>query len=173
MDHYIPKRRIPVTLWVRGRDAVAAHLFLDIEGERRGQSTLLSKVNESAPFLVAAVGPEGRIHLFHKSLVVRVTPGRGVIQSDVFARGFDPWREEEATCALVDGSELSGRIWMPLARASQRVSDYLNQIGSGFFVFLTAVGPHLVSPRAVVDMGLAESAGAPLAVDGTEDAAAA
>src|SRR5689334_19646530 len=70
MDHYIPKRRIPVTLWVRGRDAVAAHLFLDIQGERRGTVTLLSKLNESAPFLVTAVGPEGRIHLVHKSLVV-------------------------------------------------------------------------------------------------------
>lgn len=172
MDHYVPKRRIPVTLWVRGREAVAAHLFLDIEGERRGHATLLQKLNESTPFLAAAVGPEGRIHLFHKSLLVRVTPGRGVLQSDVFARGFDPWREEEASCALADGTELSGRIWMPLSRATQRLSDHLNQIGDGFFVLLTAVGPHLVSPRGVVEVGLAESAGAPLAAD-LEDASAA
>lgn len=173
MDHYIPKRRIPVTLWVQSREAVSAHLFLDIEGGLPGPPSLLHKLNESTPFLAAAVGAEGRIHLFNKSLVLRVTPGRGVIQTDVFARGFDPWREEEATCLLTDGTELSGRVWMPLARESQRLSDYMNQVGDRFFVLLTTVGPHLLSPRGVTEIRLAESAGAPLDAADLEDASAA
>ena len=171
MDHYIPKRRIPVTLWAHGLDAMSAHLFLDMEGGRPAQPTLLQKLNESAPFLAAAVGPEGRIHLFNKSLLVRVTPGRGVLQTDVFTRGFEPWREEEADCRLTDGTELSGKVWMPLARESQRLSDYMNQVGEGYFVLLTAVGPHLLSPRGVAEIRLAESAGAPLLPAESQDVA--
>ena len=30
MDHYIPKRRVAVTLWSSGLEAVAAQLFLDL-----------------------------------------------------------------------------------------------------------------------------------------------
>ena len=62
---------------------------------------------------------------------------------------------------------------MPLARKSQRLSDYMNQVGDGFFVLLTAAGPHLLSPRGLVEMRLAESAGAPLAAAGLEDASVA
>ena len=173
MDHYIPKRRLPVTLWAPGRDAVAAHLFLDMEVGVRGPRTLIEKLNESAPFLAAAVGPEGRIHLFNKSRILRVTPGRGVLHSDVFARGFEPWREEEAECTLSDGTELAGKVWMPLARESQRLSDYLNAIGDGFFVMLSGAGPHLLSPRGLLEMRLAESAGAPLSGTDLEAASAA
>jgi hypothetical protein len=172
MDHYIPKRRIPVTLWASGHEAMPVHLFLDLDGGHRGHTTLLDALNLSAPFLAAAVGSEGRIHLVNKSRILRVTPGRGVLQSDVFARGFDPWREEEATCVLADGTELDGKVWMPMMRATQRLSDHMNQVGDGFIVVLTAVGPHLVSPRGVVELRLSESAGAPLSANGLEDAAA-
>lgn len=168
MDHYIPKRRVPVTLWSGDLQGVPASLFLDLDASGARHQTVLEKLNESSPFLPAAVGDEGRIHLFNKSRIVRVTPGRLVLQSDVFARGFEPWREEEAEVVLSDGVGLQGRVWMPLQRESQRLSDYMNQQVAGFFVVLTAVGPHLVHPSGVVELRLRESAGAPIA-EVTED----
>src|SRR5439155_6249460 len=131
MDHYIPKRRVAVTLWSSGLDAVAAQLFLDLDPTTRNHQTVLEKLNESSPFLPAAVGEEGRIHLFNKRLILRVTPARSVILADVFSRGFRPWREEEAELALVDGTAITGRVWMPLDRETQRLSDYMNQV-SGY-----------------------------------------
>jgi hypothetical protein len=160
MDHYIPKRRVPVTLWSSELQGTAVQIFLDLDAGGRHQ-TLLEKLNEAAPFLPAAAGPEGRIHLYNRSRITRVTPGRQVLQSDVFARGFQPWREEEAELVLADGMTLAGRVWMPLARESQRLSDFMNQ-GGGYFVVLTPVGPHLVHPTGIVEIRLSESAGAPL-----------
>src|SRR5512136_1123590 len=114
MDHYIPKRRVPVTLWSRDLQGVAGSIFLDLDATGARHQTILEKLNESTPFLPAAVGEEGLIHLFNKARLVRVTPGRQVLHSDVFARGFLPWREEEAEIVLVDGFTLQGKVWMPL-----------------------------------------------------------
>lgn len=162
MDHYIPKRRIPVTLWSDHLPGVQGVVFLDLDAAGNRHQTVLEKLNESSRFVPAAVGPEGRIHLFNKHRVSRVTTGRQVIQSDVFARGFLPWREDEAVVRLNDGTTLSGRIWMPLQRETQRISDFLNQHGWEFFPLLTPIATHLVHTAAVVDVELAESAGAPL-----------
>jgi hypothetical protein len=163
MDHYIPKRRIPVTLWSNDLHGVQGHLFLDLDAEGNRHQTLLEKLNESARFLPLAVGPEGRIHLFNKHRLSRIAAGRQVIQSDIFARGFQPWREEEAEVTMADGATLSGRIWMPLQRDSQRISDFMNQHGWEFFALITPIATHLVNSVGVVDVKLSESAGAPLA----------
>lgn len=163
MDHYIPKRRIPVTIWSGERQGMQAFVFLDLDAASHQHQTILQKLNESAPFLPVAVGEEGRSHLFNKARLTRVTAGRQVIQSDVFARGFLPWREEEAEIVLMDGTRLGGRVWMPMQRETQRVSDYMNQIGNGFFVLLTSTGVHLVNAASVSEVVLPESAGAPLA----------
>ena len=142
-----------VTLWSNGLEAVPAQLFLDLDAATRNHQTVLEKLNESSPFLPAAVGEEGRIHLFNKSRLMRVTPGRSVILADVFSRGFRPWREEEAELTLVDGSAIAGRVWMPLDRETQRLSDYMNQ-ASGFMVVLTPVAAHLVNPRGIAELRL-------------------
>lgn len=163
MDHYIPKRRVPVTLWCAQLEGASGQVFLDLDSSGNRHQTILEKLNESAPFLPVAMGEEGRVHLFNRSRVLRIVPGRHVLQSDVFARGFEPWREERADLVLTDGTHLSGRIWMPLERETQRLSDFLNQRGAGFFVLITLTGFHLINATAVVEVELAESAGAPLA----------
>jgi hypothetical protein len=175
MDHHVPKRRIPVTLWSEQLQGVQASLFLDLDAAGNRHQTVIEKLNESARFLPVAVGPEGRIHLFNKRHLVRVTAGRQVVQSDVFARGFLPWREEEADLELRDGTHIAGKVWMPLQRETQRISDFLNQHQWEFFVVLTPIAVHLVNAAAVVGVELAESAGAPLAPfddDRSEHAAA-
>lgn len=169
MDHYIPKRRIPVTIWSGDRQGVQGFVFLDLDAASAQHQTILQKMNESAPFLPVAVGEDGVSHLFNKSRVTRVTAGRQVLQSDVFSRGFLPWREEEADVVLMDGTQLEGRVWMPLQRETQRVSDFLNQIGNGFFVMLTATAVHLVNASAVSEVVLRESIGAPLNGHGIAD----
>jgi len=162
MDHYIPKRRVPVTLWSNAVQGVQAQLFLDLDATTKRHQTILEKLNESGSFVPVAIGDEGRTHLFNKTMLVRLTMGRQVIQSDVYARGFQPWREEDAEVLFGDGTSLSGRVWMPLTRDSQRLSDFMNQQGSSFFVLTTSTGLHLVNAAAVVQIALSESAGAPL-----------
>lgn len=162
MDHYIPKRRIPVTLWSNDLREAEGQIFLDLDPAGSQHQTVLSKLNESSRFLPAAVGEEGLIQLFNKARLVRVTAGADVLPSDVFARGFAPWREEDVQVWLADGSKLGGRVWMPLERPSQRLSDFMNQRGWEFFVVLMPSEVHLVNAAAVVRMGLSESAGAPL-----------
>jgi len=162
MDHYIPKRRIPITLWSNDLNGVPGRIFLDLDSSGHRHQTILEKLNESSPFMPVAVGDEGRIHLFNRQRITRVTPGRQVIHSDIYARGFDPWREDRAEVTLTDGAKLSGRVWMPLERETQRLSDFLNQTGTGFFVLITLSGIHLVRGDAVLEVELSESAGAPL-----------
>lgn len=162
MDHYIPKRRVPVTLWSVELQGEAGQIFLDLDSCGNRHQTILEKINESAPFLPVAMGDEGQIHLFNRQRLTRIVPGRHVLHSDVFARGFEPWREERADLVLTDGAHLSGRVWMPLDRESQRLSDFMNQRGHGFFVLITISGLHLVNAAHVVELELAESAGAPL-----------
>jgi hypothetical protein len=162
MDHYIPKRRVPVTLWSRTLQGVQGQVFLDLDAAGSRHQTILEKLNESARFLPVAVGEDGRTHLVNKTALYRVTVGKQVIQSDIYSRGFHPWREEEVELLLEDGAHLTGRVWMPLQRESQRVSDFVNQLGACFFVFLTVGGVHLLSAAAVTQISLAESAGAPL-----------
>src|SRR6185436_3743201 len=135
MDHYIPKRRIPVTLWSGHLLGLQGWVFLDLDASGNRHQTVLGKLNESSRFLPVAVGDDGRIQLINKRRLSRLTTGRQVIQSDVFARGFQPWREEEAEVVLDDGTSIEGRIWMPLQRETQRLSDFMNQ-REGDFVAL-------------------------------------
>lgn len=162
MDHYVPKRRIPVTVWSGDLQGCAGQIFLDLDSVGPQHGTILEMLNQTAPFLPVAVGDEGRVHLFSRGRITRVTPGRQVLHSDVYARGFQPWREEPAQVVLVDGTRLEGRVWMPLERETQRLSDYLNRLGPRFFVVLTANGLHLVNAAAVAEVELEESAGSPL-----------
>ena len=168
MDHYIPKRRIPVTLWSTDLQGVPGQVFLDLDATGSRHQTILEKLNESTRFLPVAMGEDGRIHLFNRRRLVRVTPARQVIQSDVYARGFEPWREDRAEVVLADGARLSGRVWMPLERETQRLSDFMNRQGAGFFVLTSLGGIHLIHAEMVVEMELSESAGAPLSVDDPE-----
>jgi len=162
MDHYIPKRRLPVTAWSRDLKGVTGHVFLDLDVRTARHQTILDKLNETSPFLPMAIGPEGQVHLFHRERLARVTPGPQVLQSDVFARGFQPWREERASVLLDDGHSLSGHVWTPLERETQRLSDFMNVHGSRFFVLRTSTGLHLVNGAAVVELALDEGVGAPL-----------
>ncbi len=171
MDHYIPKRRIPVTLWSTDLHGVRGQMFLDLDPLHQRHQTILEKLNETTPFVPVGVGDEGRIHLYNKQRIARLTVGRQVQAADVFHRGFEPWREEETEILMADGTTLTGRVWMPLRRESQRVSDFFNQLGSSFFVLLSQGGTHLINAAAVVEVQLAESAGAPLGT--VEDQAAA
>ena len=61
----------------------------------------------------------------------------------------------------MDGVTLAGRVWMPVARESQRLSDYMNEV-HGFVVLLAGSGAHLLNPAAIAGMLLSESAGVPL-----------
>ena len=162
MDHYIPKRRIPVTLWSGHLPGLQGWVFLDLDAAGNRHQTVLGKLNESTRFLPVAVGEEGRIHLINKRRLSRLTTGRQVIQSDVFARGFLPWREEEAELALDDGTLVAGRIWMPLQRETQRLSDFMNQREGDFIALVSPIAVHLINSGAVVDVQLRESAGPPL-----------
>jgi len=165
MDHYVPKRRIPATLWTGDRRDVGGWLFLDLDAPGAQHPTLLDTLNHSTPFIPVVVGEEGRVHLFRRDQLLRVTPGRHVIPSDLYSRGFREWREERADVTLIDGTHMSGRVWMPLERESQRLSDFMNHLGARFFVLITPNGTQFLNSLAVAQVGLDEGAIAPLSAD--------
>jgi hypothetical protein len=161
MDHYIPKRRVPVAYWSADTGPSEGRIFLDLDPAGSRHQTILAKLNSPSRFVAMATGPEGRIELINRARLLRLVPGPDVLQSDVFTRGFAPSREEDAEVWLTDGSSVTGRVWMPLERPSQRISDFMNQRGREFFVLLRGREIHLVSAAAVARMAVAESAGAP------------
>lgn len=163
MHYTLPKRRVPVVLWPMDGASAEGQVFLELDPARRQHQTILERLNEASRFLPVAVGPEGLIQLFAKARLARVTAGPSVLQSDVFDRGFKPWREEEAEVWLADGSVVSGSVWIPLERPTERISDFMNRSGWEFIVILTESGVQLVNAGLVVRMALTESAGAPLA----------
>ena len=61
MDHYIPKRRISVTLWSSDLPGLEGSIFLDLDAAGNQHQTVLEKLNESARFLPVAVGAEGGV----------------------------------------------------------------------------------------------------------------
>ena len=84
-----------------------------------------------------------------------------MLASDLYTRGFQPSREENAQVWFNDGSNVTGRIWMPLERPTQRVSDYMNSRGWEYFVLLAGGAVQLVNATLVARMQLTESAEAP------------
>ncbi len=162
VDHYVPKRRIQVVLWSDEFKGWPGQIFLDLDGSGHRHQSILEKLNERCRFLPVAVGEAGQIHLVNKAKLSRVTPGPTVISTDVLARGFGEVREELAEIKLEDQVTLQGRLWMPLQRETQRVSDFLNMQGSNFFALLTPTNIHLVNAASVLVVKLAEWAGAPL-----------
>src|SRR6266511_4046597 len=163
MDHYIPKRRVPIFYWSADHRRAEGQIFLDLDPSGSRHQTILSQLNSPARFLPVATGAEGRIELINRVRLLRLVPGPDVLHSDVFTRGFTPSREEDAEVWLTDGNSVSGSVWMPLERPSQRISDFMNQRGREFFVLLRGREVHLVNAGAVARMAVSESAGAPLA----------
>ena len=167
MDHYIPKRRVPVTYWSTDHGVAEGQIFLDLDPSGSRHQTILAKLNSPSRFIPVATGPDGRIELVSRVRLVRLVPGPDVLHSDVFTRGFAPSREEDAEVWLTDGSSVTGRVWMPLERPTQRISDFMNQRGREFFVLLSAREVQLVNAAAVARMAISESAGAPLTTRGS------
>jgi hypothetical protein len=166
MDHYIPKRRLPVTYWSADHGAAEGRIFLDLDPSGSRHQTILAMLNSPSRFIPVATGPDGRIELVSRVRLVRLVPGPDVLHSDVFTRGFTPSREEDAEVWLTDGSSVTGRVWMPLERPTQRISDFMNLRGREFFVLLSEREVQLVNAAAVARMAISESAGAPLTTRG-------
>ncbi len=162
-----PQRRVPVVLWPEHAGPVEGQVFLGLDPAGHQHQTILEHLNDASRFLPLAVGPDGSIQLFAKAGLARVTAAPSVLSSDVFDRGFRPWREEEADVCLADGSSVSGSVWIPLERPSERISDFMNRSGWSFIVVRTPSGVQLVNAGRVVRMDLAERAGAPLAWPGS------
>ena len=59
-----------------------------------------------------------------------------------------------------------------ITRQSQRISDFMNQRGGEFFALITSVTVHLVNAAAVVNIQVSEKAGASLAEEDGDRAAA-
>jgi hypothetical protein len=167
MDHYIPKRRLSITYWCADSGVADGQIFLDLDPSGSRHQTILAKLNSPSRFIAVASGPDGRIELINRTRLLRLVPGPEVLQSDVFTRGFAPSREEDAEVWLTDGSSVSGRVWMPLERPTQRISDFMNQRGHEFFVLLRGREVQLVNGVAVARMAVTESAGAPLTTRGS------
>ena len=108
MDHYIPKRRVPISLWSADIGAAEGQIFLDLDPSGSRHQTILAKLNSPSRFLPVATGPDGRIELVNRVRLLRLVPGPDVLQSDVFTRGFTPSREEDAGTGVLRPAARTG-----------------------------------------------------------------
>jgi hypothetical protein len=148
--YYVPKRRVPVVVWMDSRRMWRGHFFLDQRTGAQRTQTLLEKLNESHPFIPLAVGEGDTIELIQKPFVFRVTPGAGAENSEVFPRDARLTRQEAIELVFRDGSTLMGTLWMALSHESQRVSDFLNDQATRFFPLIAGTTVHLVNGASVM-----------------------
>jgi hypothetical protein len=148
--YYVPKRRVPVVVWMDSRRMWRGHLFLDQRTGAQRSQTLLEKLNESQVFVPLAVGEGDNIELIQKPFIFRVTPGAGAELTEVFVRDARLSRQEGVELVFRDGSTLMGTMWMALSHESQRVSDFLNDQAERFFPLMAGTTAHLVNAASVM-----------------------
>lgn len=148
--YYVPKRRVPVVVWMDSRRMWRGHLFLDQRGGGQHCQTLVEKLNENLPFIPLAVGEGDTIELIHKPFVFRVTPGAGAERTEMFPRDARLSRQEGVEVVFRDGSTLMGTLWMALTHESQRVSDFLNDQVDRFFPLIAGAAVHLINASSVM-----------------------
>jgi hypothetical protein len=148
--YYVPKRRVPVVVWMDSRRMWRGHLFLDQRAGGEHCQTVLEKLNENVPFIPLAVAEGDAIELIHKPFVLRITPGASAERTELFQRDVRLSRQEAVEVVFRDGSTLMGTIWMALSHESQRVSDFLNDQAGRFFPLLAGTTTHLVNAASVM-----------------------
>jgi len=128
----IPKKPMPVTLWVHPEGRVVGSIFLHLPGpDASGAEQPLDVMNEKTDFLVIQREPPEAVRFYNKGSIVRL----------------DYWDGTETSCAdgrplpcrvtMMDGSVIDGALSKAAPIERSRLYDYMNDTSERFLKLLT------------------------------------
>lgn len=122
----VPKKQMPVTLWVHPEGRVLGALFLrlpEAEGDRGEEPA--DVLNECADFVVVKLDNPDALCFYNKRSIVRVEYFDGTCRQT-------EGRPAGCRVNLMDGSTMDGEIIKSLPRERSRLYDYMNDDSEHF-----------------------------------------
>ena len=163
----VPKRQVPVTLWVHPEGRVVGSIFVHFPGADSTQCEQpWDVINEVADFVAIKLDDPDEMRFYNKSSIVRVEYRDGA--SSLLAEG----RPLPCMITLMDGSLIEGAICKATPVERSRLYDYMNDTSERFLKLRSDdVDVLLVNKSYVVYISAVDAVA--YASRGAEDAAAA
>jgi len=123
----IPKKQVPVTLWVHPEGRVQGAMFVHLAGDDSAREEQPSDViNESVDFVVIEREDPDEIRFYNKSSIVRVH-----YQEQPSSRQ-DEGQPRPCRITMMDGSLIEAEIYKATPEERSRLYDYMNDTKERF-----------------------------------------
>ena len=130
MDHnslVIPKKQVPVTLWVHPEGRVQGSMFVHTTGSDSTREEQPSDViNEAGDFVVIEREDLDETRFYNKSSIVRLH------FQDEARSPVNEGRPQSCRITMMDGSLIEGEICKATPVERSRLYDYMNDTGERF-----------------------------------------
>ena len=140
----IPKKPMPVTLWVHPEGRVVGSIFLHLPGAETTMEQPLDVMNEKTDFLVIQREAPDGVVFYNKGSIVRL----------------DYWDASEASCAdgqplpcrmlMMDGSVIDGALSKAAPIERSRLYDCMNDTSERFLKLRTGVNEIVLVNKSYV-----------------------
>ena len=123
----VPKRQVPVTLWVHPEGRVVGSMFVHFPSPDSSHSEQpWDVINEAADFVAIRLDDPEEMRFYNKSSIVRVEYRDGA--TSLLAEG----RPLPCMITMMDGSLIEGDICKATPVERSRLYDYMNDTGERF-----------------------------------------
>jgi hypothetical protein len=123
----IPKKRVPVTLWIHPEGRVQGSIFVHMVGNDSTQDEQPSDViNEVADFVVIEREDPGETRFYNKSSIVRLQ------YQDAVSSPMNEGRPQPCRITMMDGLLIEGEIYKATPVEHSRLYDYMNDTDERF-----------------------------------------
>lgn len=141
----IPKKPMPVTLWVHPEGRVAGAIFLHLPGAEGGRGEQpIDVLNEATDFLVIQREPPEGVRFYNKASIVRVEYWDGTD-----AAGADG-RPLPCRITMMDGSLIDGALAKAAPVERSRLYDYMNDTAERFLKLLCGANEVMLINKSYV-----------------------
>ena len=164
----IPKRQMPVTLWVHPEGRVVGSMFLSFPNPVAGGGEQpIDVINIGVDFLVFKLDGTDEIRFYNKSSIVRVEYWDGAASAE------ENGLPQSCTITMMDGALFNGDIVKTVPEEHSRLYDYMNDTRERFLKLSVGSGNiALINKSYVVFIGSRESASSAAAADSQQPGAA-
>ena len=123
----VPKKRVPVTLWIHPEGPVQGLMFIHLPDCASGREEQPADViNETADFLVIEREGRDEIRFYNKSSIVRLQ-----YANDLFL-AVDEGRPQSCRITMMDGSLIDAEIFKVTPEDRSRLYDCMNDTSERF-----------------------------------------
>ena len=149
----VPKRQVPVMLWVHPEGRVVGSMFVHLAGpDSTHAEQPWDVINEAADFVAVKLDDPDEMRFYNKSAIVRVEYRDGA--SSLLAEG----RPLPCLITMMDGSRIEGDICKATPVERSRLYDYMNDTDERFLKLRShGVDVLLVNKSYVVHISAVET----------------